>query len=331
MQLVINIQYKKMNSIKKILFPALFWLALFFFLFFTIGGQLVSGFIKFKLSFFATNSFILLHYTNIFILKRFFERKKLKIYIFCVVLLIILVTISVHTIISALVIHEKIDYITITVNVIVPLIISTGYYFSRKGFQTQIAFNKLQTKQLEAEMQLLKMQIQPHFLFNTLNNIYATNLTQHAAANEMILQLAEILRFQLESHKKQFIPLTEEIEIIENYVALEKVRLYDTAVSITKTGDFENHVMLSLLLLPLIENAFKYGKNRIDIALSIEKNTFIFECKNEIVANITQKSSNKIGLQNVEKRLELVYADRYTFIAKATENNTFVVFLKIAL
>jgi two-component system, LytTR family, sensor kinase len=320
-----------MNNLKPNIQAAFFWLALFSFLFFTGNFKPMGDWDKFRLAFFATNSFIVLHYTNSFLLKRFFETKQIRNYAISIIILIVVIAFAVYSIISTIATHDEVPFFAAIINVIMPVILSSGYYFSRKGFQTEIALNELQAKQLEAEMQLLKMQIQPHFLFNTLNNIYATNLTQHTAANEMILQLSEILRFQLESHKKQFIKLSEEIEIIENYVALEKVRLHDCKVSVTKTGDFQYAFILSMLLLPLIENAFKYGKNRIDIALSMDKNTFVFECENEIVGNASHKYSGKIGLKNVEKRLALIYTDRYAFSAMEKEYNVFAVRLEIEL
>jgi two-component system, LytTR family, sensor kinase len=326
-----------MDFIKKTIYPVLFWVLLFAFMVSSTHFDkppefhhhtVMSGTVQ---AAFATTVFCVLHHINMFLLTQFFAQKHFQNYILSLFLLISAFSMFLYFVVIQQILKEDIPYIAALFNVIMPLLLSSAYYFVRKGFTTQIELNASQAKQLEAEMKLLKMQIQPHFLFNTLNNIYATNLTKHADANEMILQLSEILRFQLESNKKQFIKLTEEIVIIENYVALEKVRLHDCAVTVTKIGNCEGFSILSLLLLPLLENAFKYGKNNIHIRLEMKENTFIFECENEIISNVQHKQSNKIGLANVQKRLELMYAERYSFLAKANDNNVFKVVLQIQL
>jgi two-component system, LytTR family, sensor kinase len=325
-----------MDFIKKIGYPILFWLLLFVFMQTSMRFAPPPDFPQraalgsMRHAAMATTIFMVLHYINQFLLVHFFAKRLFQFYITAVIATLLCFSFFLYFVVFAHIIQIEMPYMVAFMNIIMPLMLSTAYYFVRKGFTTQIELNSAQAKQLEAEMQLLKMQIQPHFLFNTLNNIYATNLEKHKDANEMIMQLSEILRFQLESHKKQFIKLTEEIELINNYVALEKVRLHDCKVTVTQNGDFEGFSMLSLLLLPLIENAFKYGKNNINIALTMQDNTFIFECANEIINNIQHKQSNKIGLQNVQKRLELMYPERYSFSAQANDN-VFEVVLKIQI
>ncbi len=322
-----------MELIKKIGYQVVFWLLFLAFMVTSTRFGAPPDFDKSAVSSatqaaMATAMFFCLHHTNMFLLNNFFAKQRLRAYWIGLIATLICFSVALCFVIFKFVVRQDIPYFVALMNVIMPMLMSSAYYFVRRGFTTQIELNEVQAKQLEAEMQLLKMQIQPHFLFNTLNNIYATNLENHADANEMILQLSEILRFQLESHKKQFIKLTEEIEIIDNYVALEKVRLHDCKVTVTKKGNFEGFSILSLLLLPLIENAFKYGKNNINISLEMQENTFIFSCNNEIIKNAHYKQSNKIGLQNVKKRLELMYPERYSFLAEEKQN-VFIVILKI--
>lgn len=210
------------------------------------------------------------------------------------------------------------------------VVFSSSFKFYRENDRKLILLKQSEHKQLQTELSLLKSQINPHFLFNTLNNMYATNLEDHEKANEMILQMADILRFQLEASQKSTIFLTEEIRLIENYITLEKIRLHNSNVVINKEGNFDGYEFSPLLLLPLVENAFKYGKNYFLFNLKIEGNLFTFETRNEIRQSKTIRPSGGMGLPNVQKRLELVYQKRFEFYY-LKEDQMFKTFLKIEL
>jgi hypothetical protein len=210
------------------------------------------------------------------------------------------------------------------------VVFSSSFKFYRENDRKLILLKQSEHKQLQTELSLLKSQVNPHFLFNTLNNMYATNLHDHEKANEMILQLADILRFQLEVSQKSMIFLEEEIRLIENYITLEKIRLHKSNVEVLKHGDFSGYEFSPLLLLPLVENAFKYGKNRFIFNIKLYDNDFIFETENEIQLSKTRKMSGGLGLPNVQKRLELVYPGRFVF-NYMKEDNIFKVYLKIQL
>ncbi len=187
-----------------------------------------------------------------------------------------------------------------------------GYHGARQLF----VIEKLQAQQMESELKLLKSQVNPHFLFNTLNNIYSTNLEDHNKANEIILELSDLLRYQLESYKTKFTPLDKEIKSIENYIDLERIRVLDCTINITKEGNFEEVEILPLLLLPFVENAFKYGTGIepgvIDVQMRLsEKKQFLFIIKNKIVQKKGKVHSGGIGLENVKKRLALMYTDKH--------------------
>ncbi len=213
------------------------------------------------------------------------------------------------------------------------MILSTLFWFAQKGYIKELEFKEAKTKRVEAEMGLLKMQIQPHFLFNTLNNVYATNLQNPAKANEMILQLADLLRYQLEITKQEKINLQEEIKLTQNYIDLEKIRLHDCEVLVELDGDFHTYQITPLLFLPLIENAFKYSadidKQRIHIHFDLKDNKLAFECHNTIGKKI-KVVSNKMGLDNVRKRLELLYPEKHEFKTQKIDNN-FIVTLTLWL
>jgi len=215
------------------------------------------------------------------------------------------------------------------------LTIAFGIKLAYHGTRQLFIIQRLENKQRESELKLLKSQINPHFLFNTLNNIYATNLENHDKANDIILGLADLLRYQLESNKKQKTLLINEIKSLENYIVLEKIRVLDCEVHLEKQGNFDDVEIVPLLLLPFIENAFKYGTGiepgSIDIRFEIdEKNYFSFYCGNKIVQKKGKVHSGGIGLDNVRKRLQLMYKNKHQLDIK-NENNYFEVRLNIQL
>lgn len=221
--------------------------------------------------------------------------------------------------------------------VVYPMIVlvAFGFKLAYHGVKQVFVIQKLEKEKMESELKLLKSQVNPHFLFNTLNNIYSTNLDDHDKANDMILGLADLLRYQLESNKQNFTILETEIRNLEHYVEMEKIRVRDCDLSIEKEGDFSEAKIAPLLLLPFVENAFKYGtgiqKGEISIRYELKNNKeFEFSCKNKIVQKDGKVHSGGIGLKNVQKRLELIYPNKYDLDIQHTDD-WYSVVLKIDL
>lgn len=214
------------------------------------------------------------------------------------------------------------------------LLVAFGVKLSYRGSVQALTIEKLRRKTVEGELKLLKSQINPHFLFNTLNNIYATNLEDHNKANDIILELADLLRYQLESDKKDKVLLSTEIKNLKGYINLEKIRVKDCVINFTENGEYGQAEISPLLLLPLIENAFKYGtgikQGNIEVKTDFQDGTFSFSCKNNIVQSKGKIHSGGIGLQNVQKRLELMYSNSHEFDIKQTKGR-FEVELKVRL
>lgn len=208
--------------------------------------------------------------------------------------------------------------------------VKASYHLAKES----LSLNALKVKQTETQLKLLKSQVNPHFLFNILNNIYAKNLDDSQKANEYIEGLTSLLKYQSESQQRQFILLKEEVTIVENYINLEKIRLHNCKVITSKKGDFTTLRIIPLLLLPLVENAFKYGsgleKGQINFYFEQTDNQFSFISKNRIVQNGKQRHSTGIGLDNVQKRLNIIYPKKHIFKTEIIDN-TFIVTLNIAL
>jgi len=188
-----------------------------------------------------------------------------------------------------------------------------------------------------AELNYLRSQTNPHFLFNTLNNIYALSRDKSDLAPESILRLSKILRFMLYEAGGDYIAIEQELKILDDYIALEKLR-YDESLRVNFKHDIENmkQALPPLLLIPLVENAFKHGVSEtrdqpfVDIYLSINKRQLEF-----IVKNSSEVSSDEIpvkeniGLSNLRRQLELLYKD-YNLSVRRT-GSVFEAILKINL
>ena len=175
----------------------------------------------------------------------------------------------------------------------------------------------LKEQQLISELTYLKAQLQPHFFFNTLNNIYSLALRQSKDTAPLVAKLAEMMRYILYKADEKFVPLTDEITFISNYVEVEAVR-YRAAIKIDfdVQGIKETSKISPLLLLPFIENAFKHGVQEedgqgfVNIIICESEEELMMEVTNSI-ASKNEKDSGGIGLINVQKRLEILYSGKY--------------------
>jgi two-component system LytT family sensor kinase len=182
----------------------------------------------------------------------------------------------------------------------------------------------------EAELQFLRSQVNPHFLFNTLNNIYSLVYDQSPKAPSAMLQLSELMRYVL-YEKKEMVPVNKEWTYIQNFITLQKLRFdYELPVQLTREGDGDKYFIPPYLLIPFIENAFKHGDFRNDplkIHLQITAGSLLFETSNRI-SHQNKDEAGGIGLDNVKRRLELLYAGKYELETK-TENGLFTARLLI--
>lgn len=196
---------------------------------------------------------------------------------------------------------------------------------------------QLEIEKKKTELDYLKSQTNPHFLFNTLNNIYALARMKSNLTEESILKLSDILRYMLYGSDNAYVPIQQEIKIIEEYIALEKLR-YDNSLQIrinTIIQDPETKIP-PLLLIPLVENAFKHGVSEtiyapfINITIQVSNNLLNCIITNSIDReNTTTALSENIGLKNLKRQLELLFANYSLDIDK--KHDSFNVYLKIDL
>jgi LytS/YehU family sensor histidine kinase len=182
----------------------------------------------------------------------------------------------------------------------------------------------LKQEKIKAELQLLRAQVHPHFLFNTLNNIYSFSLDGSPIASDLVAKLSQILRYMADECSQPLVPLHKEISIMDDYLALEKVR-YGNRLGLTweTTGSSEGKWIAPLLMIPFVENSFKHGASKmlerpwIKLNIEIGERELLFKLSNskQVTANSNGTTNttkpptakNGLGLHNVKRRLELLY------------------------
>jgi two-component system, LytTR family, sensor kinase len=191
-------------------------------------------------------------------------------------------------------------------------------------------------EKLETELKFLRNQTNPHFLLNTLNNIFALARKKSDDAPEAIMKLSELLRFMLYESRESLVTLGSEIKVLDDYLALEKMRYSERlSVQFNKEIDNDKYQIAPLLLLPFIENAFKHGvsETRFDsfvhINMKVNNGNLIFRVENTHENGNGLIPVNNIGLNNVKRQLELMYSDYDLIVNK--EDHTFRVHLEINL
>ena len=215
--------------------------------------------------------------------------------------------------------------------------IASTFKLLRVRLSAQKREQELIQEKLQSELRFLKAQTNPHFLFNTLNNIYALARKQSKQTAPVVLKLSEILRYMLYECTEASVSIQKEIAIIKDYIELEQLRYNDRlSVSFKENIDNPNQQIAPLILLPLVENAFKHGTSEtrfetfVHIELKLEKSVLFFQVQNpkEESANIVFEKG--IGLQNTQRQLELIYPNKHQL---TIDNNTnlFSVNLKINL
>ncbi len=331
---------------KRILLHFLFWL--FYVLFFgSIYGKYGNDYKWYLFESLCMLPFIMIAtYTTIYVLLPFYLKKRnLVLTVFLLAVLIITVTLGERIFL------RKINQLPITFDSLFG--VTFLYLMLETNFMVAIAFAikfmkkwKLQQEEkfeiekqnLKAEMSLLKTQLHPHFLFNTMNNLYALSLEESAKTSEGIAKISDLLRSVLYECNEVEIALEKEIQLIENYIDLEKMRYGDR---LTLTFEVNRQTWIDkiapMLLFTFVENCFKHGSSNdpgnpyIQIRINATENELLFFAENSKVANnkaINESNNVGIGLKNAQKRLDIIYGERHKL--KITNgNNKFEVYLSI--
>ena len=208
---------------------------------------------------------------------------------------------------------------------------------SKQWFWQQVTLKRIQMENLQTELRYLKAQMNPHFLFNSINTIYFQIDKKNSEARASLQKFAELLRYQLYECNEDTISIEKEIEYLKSYIDLQRLRKNSNhSINFNAGEDVKGFALAPLLLLPFVENAFKHlsnfddQPNLVNVNLDRQNGHFEFKVSNSKNNTETLKNHNGIGLKNVQRRLELLYANRYSL---AIDNNDqyYFVTLKIQL
>jgi len=270
-------------------------------------------------------SYVLVVYINIlFLIPHYLLQRKYAQYIFFL-LCSLVVMVPVHSAVEYYNFYnveelkgqvrlERLAFFSL-INISLVLALTTGLKLGMEWFKQQQRNQELERERLQAELKFLKSQINPHFLFNTLNNLYALSLQKSDKAPEMILKLSEMMRYLLYESNAKMVSLANEIRCMENYIELERIRQDGRTKINLEINCAENGKMIApLLFIPFLKNSFKHGVNSaieagwIHIKLDEKEGALFFEVENsKPIKPIKKGNENGIGLQNVKRRLELIY------------------------
>ena len=235
--------------------------------------------------------------------------------------------------------HKIIKY-AISLNTVI--LLTTGLKLLKIWYRDKQATKQLEKEKLEAELKFLKGQIHPHFLFNTLNNLYALTLKKDEHAPEIVLKLSDLMNYMLYDTNTPYIDIEKEINYIKNYIALEKIRYGNRVdISFNIAGQIAGNKIAPMLILPFVENSFKHGVSGeidnawITIDLLIQGNAMTLKVENskslEYVKRTQREYASGIGLVNVRRRLDLLYKDQYELKIFDDEPSSYLVVLKLTL
>jgi sensor histidine kinase YesM len=225
---------------------------------------------------------------------------------------------------------------------IIGLVMGVFIKLIRASIQRQIQEARSNAEQKQSELNLLQSQLSPHFLFNTLNNMYGISITQHERVPALLLKLSDLLRYSVYDIKKPFVPLEDELEYINNYIDFEKLRISDRLILQTSIPTVIDPAITiaPMVLIVFIENAFKHAANSlnekvyIEINLAISGNFIEFSVKNSF-SDVKHESSmirtsSGLGLSNTIRRLNLLYEGEHD-LKQFTEDNRYIVQLRFKI
>lgn len=207
--------------------------------------------------------------------------------------------------------------------IIFTVLLTTSIKLFRNWYLKEQTNKELQKLNIESELRFLKSQINPHFLFNNLNNLYALTLKQSELAPDAVLKLSNILRFGLYESQKQKVSIEDDIQFVRDYIELEKLRLGDrTDIILDVHGSTFGLLIEPFLFINFIENAFKHGANptlgkskiQIDYIIDSERNMLTFSISNtkpQVLNELDKSKVGGIGLKNVQTRLNILYPNRH--------------------
>ena len=266
-------------------------------------------------------------YFHFFVLEKFFYRKKYAIYA-ALFIPTMAVYIYLFTLFSSFLFNEKFDYYSSAAFIFFIVMIATSLKVIKRSISERFLLQEVKAKQVKTELELLKTQINPHFLFNTLNNLYGMARKQEKATADGIARLSHLMRYMIHESKVDRISLDKEIDQIKRLIELQKLRFSEEDkidIDLKIEGQTKSVLIPPMLMIPFVENAFKHGislkaPSFIHIQLKVEQEILQLSIQNSSYDISSRKNAfnSGIGLQNVKRRLELLYPNSHQLTTHKT-------------
>jgi two-component system, LytTR family, sensor histidine kinase AlgZ len=324
-----------------------FWLVYMSFFFYQISnfrhGREIEWGRASMVGFFQLATTMLIAYLNYFyFLPRFLVHKKLWRYLLeFLVPFIIIITLRVHLmrfLIDGYTYQRHHFYSTFYIVEVCIITLFIAIFigmvrFAADWFELAARQKEVENERLTAELNFLKAQINPHFLFNTLNNLYYLAYTQSSNTTEVIAKLSQMMRYMIYDSNYQKVPLSKEIEYMQNYISLERLRLNnELPIRFDIEGNPQEVLIAPLIFITFLENAFKHGVSNsypeswVNILIQLRGKECIYQVENSKVPSARPEAGEKsgIGLQNVKRRLELSYPGQYKLTIEDKPDRYFV-------
>ncbi|MDN3641182.1 histidine kinase [Lutimonas halocynthiae] len=344
MQLAAMNLAKLINS-KFISIHLLFWIGVwFFYVYFFSYNSTDSNFVTWFSAFLIPVTMITTYFVVYYLIPTYLLTKKYFLFSLYSIYTVILSTwLILMTIFASLLFLSNLNvdkmppmsrnYIFVLILVYLVVLLVSFVNLLSHNFATESKNKELQNKILETQLQIkdqelqyLKKQIHPHFLFNTLNTIYGFALKQSKNTPDIILKLSNLLDYILYQVNKPKVSLKEEIMHLQEYIALERIRFQDTLkISFTSDELFEEKQIPPMLLIPFVENAFKHGNLidgflQVNILIEVDDDALRFVIKNTVKQDQGHETKTGIGLENIKKRLDLIYPNNYNLQINLVED-----------
>lgn len=348
----IQLQYRRIRNprLRSILLHSLFWLVWLGRNFYDVIGvwNLHWSIVYTAIIFLTQAPLVYLHLY--WVVPRLLNRQKLPLYLLVTTALVLLSSWANYILLvnlppanmpqTMLVFMTRIGWNFNVLEGIIVVILTYALKYTLIAFLTQNELLRLQKETLQLELRSLKSQVHPHFLFNTLNNLYSLTLKNSERAGEMVLKLSDIMRYVLYEANEDHVPLEKELTFIRNYIELQRIRYSERyRIEFSIAGDSRKKEVAPLLFIDFVENAFKHGLDKrfsdgfVIVQFSIEGNQLHFRVCNSTgqeEENVTAVKKKGIGLNNVKRRLELIYPGKHT-LEITEDNERFIVQLTLDL
>ena len=325
--------------------------------FFLVGGLNLDYLESLRISFLTNLAFlpgviIITHLMVDFVLPRFYFNNKFSLFSMILILTVVLYPVIPYLtrtyIVEPFIYNDPNDYvlynyfaaILIFVFGMAPL---AAYKISRHLIETALIHQNIERTRLEselklkeAELKLLKSQIHPHFLFNTLNNLYSLSLEKSDKTPDLIIKLADMLSYIIYDCRSDRVQLIKEIDFLNSFIELQKVRYDSCDIQFNTSGEFNNMQIAPMILHTFIDNSFKHGPDKdsgsswIRISVVVNGGQLFFTVINSTLYDNYDSKASGIGISNAKKRLDLIYPEKHDLVINHS-GDTYSVFLKLQL